>query len=73
MPTITELIESAISDFGSETKLAAAAGVTQASINEAKRKGRVGPRMAMGIEKATEGKITRSVLRPDLWPPSDAA
>ena len=27
-----------------------------------------GPKLAIAIESATNGKITRSELRPDLWP-----
>ena len=71
--TPTELIKTAIAKLGSEQKLAAAAGVTQASVNEAKRRGRVGVRMALGIERATGGEISKSALRPDVWPPSDEA
>jgi len=65
---IREMIESAVGQFGSEAKLAAAAGVTQASINQAKHRGRVGPKLAIGLERATKGAIRRSDLRPDLWP-----
>lgn len=68
MSSVTSLVEEAIASFGSEAKLAAAAGVSQPSVNEAKRKGRVGPRLAMGIDRATQGKVSKSALRPDLWP-----
>ena len=67
MEPIKKLIESAIADFGTEAKLAAAAGVSQPVINEAKRTGKVGPRLAIGLETATGGKISRGQLRPDLW------
>lgn len=67
MSKIREVIISAIAKFGSEAKLADAAGVTQPAINEAKRTGRVGPRLAIGLERATKGEIKRSDLRPDLW------
>ncbi|MGA2491876.1 MAG: YdaS family helix-turn-helix protein [Roseiarcus sp.] len=66
-----ELIGRAVSLLGSEAKLAAAAGVAQATINEAKHTGTVGPKLAMGVDRATGGRISRSDLRPDLWPSSD--
>jgi prevent-host-death family protein len=68
MSQIRELIERAISLLGSEAKLAAAAGVAQPSINEAKKKGRVGAKMAAGIDAATDGRVSKNQLRPDLWP-----
>lgn len=71
--SVSRLIEEAIALFGSETKLASAAGVSQPTINEAKRKGRVGHRLARGIDEATGGKISKSSLRPDIWPPNEAA
>jgi len=71
--SVSRLIEEAISLFGTEAKLAAAAGVSQPSVNEAKRKGRVGPRLALGIDRATGGKISKSALRPDIWSQGDAA
>lgn len=67
MTKIQRLILAAIAKFGSEKKLADAVGVTQPAINEAKRTGRVGPRLAIGLERATRGEIKRSDLRPDLW------
>lgn len=67
MNNVKALIASAIKKFGTEAKLAEAAGVSQPVINEAKRTGRVGPRLAIGLERATRGEIRRSDLRPDLW------
>jgi DNA-binding transcriptional regulator YdaS (Cro superfamily) len=71
--SVSHLIAEAIALFGTEAKLAAAAGVSQPTINEAKRTGRVGHRLARGIDDATGGKISKSSLRPDIWPPSEAA
>lgn len=67
MSKVQSLILSAIEKFGTEAKLAEAAGISQPVINEAKKTGRVGPRLAIGLEKATRGEIKRSDLRPDLW------
>ena len=73
MRNIRQLIENAIAEFGTEAKLAKAAGVTQPAINEAKRKGRIGYRLALGISRATEGRVSKHDLRPDIWPRQDAA
>lgn len=67
---VAPLIEQFIQRFGSEAKAAAAAGVSQPVVNAAKQAGRCGPKLAMGIEAATGGDISRSMLRPDLWPPA---
>lgn len=69
-PDKAALVAEAIKVFGSEKKAADAFGVSQPVVNEAKRSGRVGPRLAMGIDRATSGRISKTVLRPDLWPAS---
>lgn len=68
MSDISDLVKAAIAILGSQAKLASAAGVSQPVISEAALTGKVGPRLAMGIEKATAGQISKSRLRPDLWP-----
>jgi DNA-binding transcriptional regulator YdaS (Cro superfamily) len=63
----------AIALKGSEQKLAAACGVTQPAIWRAKTHGRVSPRLALAIHRATDGAVPASTLRPDLWRrPQDA-
>ena len=63
------LVAEAIALAGnSESKLAAAAGCSQVAINKAKKAKRVSAEMAVRIEQATDGKIPRWRLRPDLWP-----
>ena len=64
-----ELIELAVQRFGSELKAATAAGVSQAVVNVARRTGRVGPKLALGLDRATNGEIPKHELRPDLWEP----
>lgn len=71
MANVTELLHQAIERFGSETKAAQAAGVSQPTFNEAKKLGRAGPKLAIGIDRATDGEISKSELRPDLWPPHE--
>ena len=68
MADVAEIIASLVAQFGSEAKAARAVGVSQPVIHEAKKTGRVGPRTAIGIEAATNGAVSRSALRPDLWP-----
>ena len=51
---------------------AAWVGVTYEAVRRwEKRKLRLGPKMAIKIERLTEGEIGRHELRPDLWPPED--
>jgi DNA-binding transcriptional regulator YdaS (Cro superfamily) len=57
----------AIALKGSEQKLAAACGVTQPAISRAKKRGRLSPRLALAIHRATGGAVPASALRPDLW------
>lgn len=69
-----ELIEQAIDLLGSQTRLADACGVKQASIWQAKESGRCSAELAMAIERATSGAITAHSLRPDLpWPHAEPA
>jgi len=63
-----ELIALAIKRAGgSEAKLARELHLSQPLINKAKHSGRAGPRLALAIHHFTEGKISASALRPDLW------
>ena len=63
-------IEAAVQQFGTQAALADAAGVSQSAIAWALKRGRAGTTLAIAIERATKGKVTRSMLRPDIWPPS---
>lgn len=73
MPGISHLVEQAVAKYGSQAKLAAAAGVAQPTVHKAIKTGRVGVRLAKGIHAATRGRISKSMLRPDLWPPKSPA
>jgi len=70
-------IKIAIDLFGSEAKLASAIGVSQNAVNKAKHRVlngyAVSAEMALKIERATSGKVSKSTLRPDLWPLSEVA
>jgi DNA-binding transcriptional regulator YdaS (Cro superfamily) len=65
-------IERAIKRAGSEAKLAALIGCSQVAINKAKHRNRVSGEMAVAIDKATEGDVSKSDLRPDLFEPEEA-
>lgn len=59
---------------GSEAKLAKAIGFSQPLINKAKKAGRAGPRLAIAIDRYSNGTIPASVSCPDLLrEPKDAA
>lgn len=60
-------ITRAIAIAGSEAKLGKAAGVSQNAIWQAKRRGRVSAELAVKIERATGGLVSRSDLRPDIF------
>lgn len=64
---IRQHMERAIKLAGSEKKLGDAAGVSQNAIWSAKRAGRVSAELAVGIERATGGEVSRVDLRPDLF------
>ena len=57
----------AVAIAGSETKLSRATGYSQPAINKARRKGRVSAEMAIAIERALQGAVSRQELRPDLF------
>lgn len=61
-------LEAAISIAGSEAKLGELIGYSQVAINKAKRGGRCSAEMAAAIDRALAPKVTKSRLRPDLWP-----
>jgi DNA-binding transcriptional regulator YdaS (Cro superfamily) len=67
--TVTAAIEEAVAIAGSEAKLGeAAGGFSQNAVWQAKRRNRISPELALGIHRATSGRVPASRLRPDLWP-----
>jgi DNA-binding transcriptional regulator YdaS (Cro superfamily) len=65
--SVSAAIARAIAIKESQHKLAAACGVSQALISKAKIGGRLSPRLAIAIHRATAGAVPGSALRPDLW------
>lgn len=61
------VIERAITLAGSEAELARRTRLSQPLINKAKKNGRAGPRLALAIHHFSNGKISASEIRPDLW------
>lgn len=57
----------AIEFFGSQQKLAEAIGYSQQGISFAMHAPQISARMAAAIHKATEGKISRAEMRPDIF------
>jgi DNA-binding transcriptional regulator YdaS (Cro superfamily) len=67
----SDLIRTAIRLFGTQQALAEAVGISQPVISRAIKLGRVGPRLAFGLDRVTKGEVPKSALRPDLWPPTE--
>jgi DNA-binding transcriptional regulator YdaS (Cro superfamily) len=65
--SVCAAVARAIAIKESQHKLAAACGVSQALISKAKIDGRLSPRLAIAIHRATAGAVPGSALRPDLW------
>lgn len=61
------LIEKAIELKGSQAKLAEAMGCSQQQISYLLKAKSVSAEMATAIDKATNGKVPRNKLRPDLF------
>ncbi len=57
----------AISQHGSQAKLAKAIGVTPMAVTNWKKRGAVPADQCRKIELATGGKVKRRALRPDLF------
>lgn len=66
---VRSLIEEAIKFAGSEKKLGNLCACSQNAIWNAKRAGRVSAELAVAIDRATQGQISKHQLRPDLFEP----
>ena len=67
---MTQALQKAISLVGSQCKLAKKAGVSQPAISQAVQAGRVSARLALKIETATKGAVSKESLCPDIFSPS---
>jgi len=57
----------AIRHAGSINRLAKACGVTASAITNAKARGTISPELALAIDWATNGRVSASQLREDIW------
>lgn len=57
----------AIAIFGNQSRLAVAIGYSQHAVWHAVKRRRVSPEMAIAIHKATNGKVRKEQLRPDIF------
>jgi len=65
-------IEKAISLSGSQSELARRVGVRQGTLWKWLKKGIAPAEHVLAIERATNGKVTRYQLRPDVFGPDSA-
>lgn len=74
MSDFRSLIERAVSQLGSQEKLAEAAGCSQQHISYLLKDAKgISAETAVGIDRATAGLISKHDLRPDLFPREGAA
>ena len=61
-------IQNAVDAAGSQKALAEALGISQQGVSYLLKDAKnCSTDIAMAIEKATNGQVTRSMLRPDIW------
>lgn len=64
------LLTRAVELLGSQANLAEVLGITQPSVSLLLNHGKeIRAEYAMKIDAATNGVISKELLRPDLWPP----
>ena len=65
-----DALQRAVEICGTQAELASRIGVTQSHVSHLifRYQGQVGPRFAIAVEKAVNGKVTRHELRPDFYP-----
>lgn len=63
----TELLQQAVELYGSQAKLARAIGFSQHAVWAALMKGNVSPKMARAIHNATDGRIDKAALCPEIF------
>lgn len=66
-----ELIQKAIEIAGGRNALARACGKAPPHVNSWLKQRRVTADTAVLIDAATKGQVSKSALRPDLWPPGE--
>lgn len=73
MQSLRDHIEAAIDDLGSQAKLADAMGCSQQQISYLLKAKSITAEMAVKIDAATGGRVSRHDLRPDLFGAKESA
>ena len=60
-------LEAAYEIIGSQNDVAAVCGVTPGAVSQWKTRGRAPVQHCLALELATEGRVTRYQLRPDIF------
>ncbi len=69
MPSLRKLIEAAVTIHGSQAKLATAMGCSQQQIAYLLKASSITAEMALKIDSATNGKVSKHKLRKDIFGP----
>lgn len=67
MPNLRSYIEKAVSAYGSQAKLADAMGCSQQQIAYLLKASSISAEMALRIDAATAGTVSKHDLRPDIF------
>jgi DNA-binding transcriptional regulator YdaS (Cro superfamily) len=67
MPNLKSHIERAIGHYGSQAKLAEAMGCSQQQIAYLLKASSISAEMALKIDAATNGEVSKHKLRPDIF------
>lgn len=62
-----DALDRAITELGTQEKLAAALGIKSPSVSEWRKRGSIPVERCAAIETATHGNVTRYELRPDVF------
>lgn len=73
MASLTQHIKAAVKLHKSQAKLAAAMGCTQQQISYLLKAKTISAEMAIAIDRATDGKVSRHALRPDIFGKAEQA
>ncbi len=73
MPNLKSYIEKAVAKYGSQAKLADAVGCSQQQIAYLLKASSISAEMAMRIDSATAGTVSKHDLRPDIFGKRKAA
>ena len=68
-PNVTKAIIRAVAIVGSAKEVARKGGITTGALDLARRENHCGPKIAMAVERATDGLVSKSDLCPSFFPP----